>query len=184
MRNGDARMPCPKKRKSPADRHAVAEANRRALVEANYRWAQDLAHRIARRMQIRDVDNAVGEALVALIGAVQAWDGERSFRAFAAVCIRRRMIDCRRRERREVRAESIDDDERGECLAAQLASHPSIAECEVRRRIAGNDRQAAAIIVMRFCLGWTGHEIGEALRIPPSRVRQITREALMVMGKG
>jgi len=82
-----------------ADRSNVRRRNR--LVEHYQPWIRQLAMLLARRLHLEDEENAVGEALAALVAhVIPDYDGMTSFHNWATVCTRRKLLSIWRAERR------------------------------------------------------------------------------------
>jgi RNA polymerase sigma factor (sigma-70 family) len=89
------------------DRANVEIRNR--LVEHYTPVIQELAQHWMEHYRLRDVDTAMGDALLALlVEIVPKFDGQRDFRAWANLCVRRKMAQRKRLEARH-RANFADD---------------------------------------------------------------------------
>ena len=72
---------------------------RNRLVEHYTPLAQHFARRYIRRYQLREVETAIGDALLLLmLRIVPKYDGESDFRRWALVCIRQKMLQRRKKE--------------------------------------------------------------------------------------
>jgi RNA polymerase sigma factor (sigma-70 family) len=73
--------------------HADVQLRNR-LVEHYAPSVYEMAARIARKMKLRDADNAVGDVLSALVTTIiPGYDGYSGFDRWARVCARRKMVD-------------------------------------------------------------------------------------------
>ena len=64
-----------------------------------YTWAIATATRLARRMRLPDRDDAVGQALLVFHQRIlPAYDGRRSFETYAAVALRRNLLESLRNQ--------------------------------------------------------------------------------------
>jgi RNA polymerase sigma factor (sigma-70 family) len=79
------------------DRNNVEIRNR--LVEHYTPLVQQFARRYIRRYQLREVETAVGDALLLLMmRLVPKYDGKSDFRRWALVCVRQKMLQRRKKE--------------------------------------------------------------------------------------
>ena len=79
------------------DRRQLALRNR--LVEHYLPFVRTTAAAIAKTMRLHDTENAVGEALAALVeDIVPHFDGTVGFRAWAGLCVKRKLVDLQREE--------------------------------------------------------------------------------------
>jgi RNA polymerase sigma factor (sigma-70 family) len=72
---------------------------RNRLVEHYTPLVQQLAQRYIRRYRLREVESAIGDALMLLmLRLVPNYDGQSDFRRWARICIHEKMLDRRRQE--------------------------------------------------------------------------------------
>ncbi len=77
-----------------------------------YTWAIATATRLARGMHLRDRDDAVGQALLVFHQRIlPAYDGRRPFKPYAAVALRRNLLESLRKQLacKLLAVESLDD---------------------------------------------------------------------------
>ena len=140
-----------------------------------------MATSIARRMQLRDEENAIGEVLVALVDSmVPSYDGLSDFNGWAHACTVRKLIDQRRLERRSKRY-FVDPPPR----PARLDRLPSRAESggdlKFVELAAELSDQQALLLWLRYYRGLSVEAVAELLNVSPSSVKAWTRVALRAL---
>jgi RNA polymerase sigma factor (sigma-70 family) len=155
---------------------------RNRLVEHYAPWIREHAASIARKMRLRDEDNAVGEALAALVEyIVPEYDGHSGFDRWVRVCVKRRLIDQRRLERAtEFTVASDLSGHDGRSALERLPGRPDGNLDFPELTVDLTDRQAA-VLWMRCCRGMSIQEIAEILHMSETAVASITfvaRESL------
>ncbi|MGO9114331.1 MAG: RNA polymerase sigma factor [Thermoguttaceae bacterium] len=155
---------------------------RNRLVEHYTPLIRNLAVRIARRMRLRDQENAVGEVLIALVTTiVPDYDGYSDFDCWARVCVRRRMIDQLREEQmtmsifpeepcgpgRPFVAESVPDRER-----------PGY-ELEFLELTADLTDEQAIVLWLRHYRGMPVKAVAALLKVSPCSVKTWTHTAML-----
>jgi len=159
---------------------------RNRLVEHYMPWIQELATSIARKMHLRDEDNAVGEVLAALVvSIVPGYDGTSGFERWARVCVRRELLWQKREERvaRSIFAELPPGP--GGRSVLELVAERAQADDDVDflGPTAGLTGRQATVLWLRFCRGMTIPAVAESLNMSDSGVRVMTYDALISIKK-
>lgn len=187
-------------------RRTSSRARVNELVVKHYEWAAKIANATARRLPTIDRDDAIGEAMLALIGSARRWRPKKGapFKSFAQRRIVGAVLDLQRKNDpagRDLR----DKIEAGEKIEQAVPYHVwgDPAELERQRRIsvAVRPRQEASAevalllarivrllsprqqaVAIRHALNdETLAEIGADLGVTESRVCQIWKEAQRVL---
>jgi RNA polymerase sigma factor (TIGR02999 family) len=108
----------------------------------------------------------VHEAYLRLVGAPQHWDGRGHFFAAAAEAMRRILVENARRKQRQRHGGGRKRVELAEHDAAVSAPPEDLlAVDEALTRLAAEDPMAAEVVKLRFYVGLSVEEAGEALGI-------------------
>ena len=166
-----------------ADRGDVRLRNR--LVEHYRPWIRHMAVSIAQRMGLCDKDNAVGEALAALVSTiVPAYDGKHDFDRWARICIRSTLIDQWRKERRTVFMAHVPP---GASTVASFEIVPDRDQpgCDVKflELAAELTDQQAAVLWLRHYRGMSIKRIAALLKLSPSSVAGVSHAAIEELRK-
>ena len=166
-----------------ADRGDIRLRNR--LVEHYRPWIRHMAASIAHRMGLCDKDNAVGEAMAALVSSiVPAYDGKHDFDRWARICIRSTLIDQWRKERRTVFMSHVPP---GSSTVASFEIVPDRDQpgCDVKflELAAELTDQQAAVLWLRHYRGMSITEIAAMLKLSPSRVAGVSHAAVTALRK-
>ena len=153
---------------------------RNRLVEHYLPAVRHLAATMAKRMQLRDRENAVGEVLVALVvSIVPGYDGKGCFDGWAFTCIRSKLIDQLRKEHKHRLGRGM--------VRHGLEMLPSRDDCrgdmkfvEVTAQL--SDRQAA-VLWMRYYRRMTTRAVAEMLKTSPSHVHYWTESGVAALKK-
>ncbi len=165
-----------------ADRGNLQLRNR--LVEHYLPSVGERAAALAKKMRLRDQENAVGEVLAALVASiVPRYDGKRGFHRWAYACTKRKLLDLRRAERKVLGI--FADLPPGAGLRAALDSAPDRGdgggEREFGRLTAElTDRQAAVLWLRGYC-GLSVEAAAPLLKLSPRSVEAWTRSALAAL---
>ena len=157
-----------------ADRGNLRLRNR--LVEHYLPWVGDLAASLAKKMRLRDRENAVGEALAALVESiVPDYDGKSGFHRWAYACTKRKLLDLRRAERRVYRHLRQPAPGAAGQRARQGADRGhSGGRADVGQITADlNDRQAAVLWLRGYC-GLSVEAVAPVLKLSPRSVEAWT----------
>jgi len=160
---------------------------RNRLVEHYVPWVFDVAASLARKMRFRDPENAVGEALAALVASiVPGYDGRSGFEPWANACIKRKLIDLRRTERSAARfsADPPAEVDKLELLESLPDREPyDGGERGFGRLTAGlSDRQAVVLWLRNYC-GLPVETVSRLLGLSPSGVHARARSAMAALRK-
>jgi RNA polymerase sigma factor (sigma-70 family) len=144
------------------DRESIELRNR--LVEHYTPLVQQIARRYIRVLRLREGDTAVGDALLMLmLKLVPEYDGKSDFRRWAISCIREKMHDRRRLERRHFARfqQNIADESDWHELEAQLV-RPAEPGSDVRfaELAASLPARDAAVLWLRFYRHLSHRQIG------------------------
>jgi RNA polymerase sigma factor (sigma-70 family) len=161
-----------------ADRGDIRLRNR--LVEHYLPSVGAMAKSIARKLLIRDQENAVGEALASLVTRiVPRYDGKRNFDHWALLCVRRTLVDLRRRQR--AHDEMFVDTPSGAGGDSPLDLAPGRDwrgfESRFLELTADLDHREATVLWMRYCREMRVVEIAEILKATPKCVDNWLRSA-------
>jgi len=159
---------------------------RNRLVEHYLPWVRDMALAFARRMALRDKENAVGEVLAALVSSiVPGYDGKSGFIRWARVCTKRKLISLQRVEKKA--GTNFSD----------LSPAPSgtsvldLAPCQEQHSYDVNfleltaklsDRQAM-VLWLRLYRGLTIEATAALLKVSPGSVKSWTHTAVLELQK-
>jgi RNA polymerase sigma factor (sigma-70 family) len=155
---------------------------RNRLVEHYAPWVFQLAASLARKMRFRDPENAVGDALAALVASiVPGYDGRSGFEPWARACIQRKLLNARRAERRAARLSA--DPPYGVDKQALLDNLPHREPYDGDERGFGrltaglSDRQAVVLWLRNYC-GLPVKTVSRLLGLSPSGVHARARSAM------
>ncbi len=162
-----------------ADRGDLRLRNR--LVEHYVPLVRRVATPIAKRMRLRDRENAVGEVLAALVAfMVPAYDGHSGFEGWAYTCIVRKLINQQRRERRaRIRPAGRPRRSTKLDLLTEREEHGcDLKFVELTAELC--DRQSL-VLWLRYYRGMLVKEVAALLKISPASVKCATRAALAAL---
>jgi RNA polymerase sigma factor (sigma-70 family) len=167
-----------------ADRSDPQLRNR--LVEHYRPWIRHMAATFARRMRLDDEENAVGEALAALVGSViPNYDGTTTFHRWARICTRRKLLDIWREQRRAdaVFANLLPQD--GATSLLELLPDREQRGCDLKfLEIAAElSDQQAMVLWLRYYRGMSVKAVAAMLKVSPSSVTSWTLAAVKELKK-
>ncbi len=111
--------------------------------QARYTWAIATANRLARRMHLRDRDDAVGQALLVFHQRIlPAYDGRRSFEAYATVALRRNLLETLRNQLAS-RLRAVEDLDR-------LPARPERTTVDFHRLVKWLPEREAEVFLRRY----------------------------------
>ena len=151
-------------------------------------------------LQGGDFDDLYQEGMLGLLSAVRSYDPNRndSFQAYAALCIKRRVIDAVRRDRTRQAHVELEEAPVESLLGLYPAGHTADPEAsilasetakEIKRTLSGMLSPFEVSVLDRYLEGYTASEIAEQLRRTRKsvdnairRVRQKLAEYLSASG--
>ncbi len=162
-------------------------ALRDRLVEHYTPLVQEIAGRYIQRYRLRDGAAAIGDALLMLVvKLVPRYDGSRDFRRWAAICIREKMRERRRLEKRsfkQFREEPGSEDEWPEIEALMVRPKEPGSDARFAELVAAVHARDAAMLWLRFYRHLTPRQIAYALNLGPIAVAKQIARALGVLRK-
>ena len=161
-----------------ADRSDLQLRNR--LIEHYLPPVRQFAVALAKTLRLRDKENAVGEALAALVGSiVPDYDGSGSFEGWARVCLRRLLISLKRTERK------------AGMVGGGRSGNPGLDLLPLRSQRGGDlnfleftanlSDQQAIVLWMRCYRGMTLKAVAGLLKISPSSANFWTKTAVAAL---
>ena len=166
-----------------ADRGNLELRNR--LIEHYLPWVGELAASLARKMRLRDGENAVGEVLAALVDTiVPGYDGKRGFHRWAYAWTKGKLLHLRRAERRHdsLFADLPSAAKRTVLDNAPDGGHPATDLTFAKITAELNDRQAVVLWLRGYC-GLSVKAVSRLLKLSPSSVKARTRSAVAALKK-
>jgi RNA polymerase sigma factor (sigma-70 family) len=153
------------------------------LVEHYAPWVRDLAAAIAHRMALRDEDNAVGEALAALVDSILPdFDGHGDFRGWARICIQRKLIDQQRAEQNAA-AMFVDLPSGPDELDLLPSREQPRCDIEFLALTAELSDKLATILWLRHYRGLSVAAVAALLKTSPGSVKARTHDAVVALRK-
>ena len=145
------------------------------LVEHYFPWFRTMATGAARKMNLPDVENAVGEACLTLTTRIiPAYNGKSPFENFAAVCVKNlyRSIHRHKREPETISLDGING------LKFFSGINNVEVEADIQQLTAFLPHSQAIIIWLRFSRGMTIGQTADFLNIPTGTVKSRTSTAM------
>jgi RNA polymerase sigma-70 factor, ECF subfamily len=160
-----------------------SESARDRLVEYYTPWFQKEAAGGARRMGMLDIDNAVGEALFALVAKIMPsyrprGDGTPRFKSWAQSCLRRKLIDLRRRERKDA-PKLLRGMHSFVMEPEDLPFEKEPDETHFAELVAPLNDREAVVLWLRYFRGLAPRAIAAVLNVPVGTVKSRTHYALI-----
>lgn len=162
-------------------------ALRDRLAEHYTPFVQLIARRYVRRYRLREVTAAIGDALLLLVlRLIPDYDGRGDFRRYAFVCIRQKMRQRRRLERRNFRlfkSNQGSEEEWPEIEARLVRPEEPGGDVRFAELVAALTARDAAILWLRFCRHLTPQQIGFALGMTTLTVAKQIGRSIAVLRK-
>ncbi len=162
-------------------------ALRDRLVEHYTPLVQQIAQRYIQRYRLREGAAAIGDALLLLlVKLVPKYDGSRDFRRWAMICIREKMRDRRRMEKRDLhqfREDPGSEDEWPEIEALMVRPKEPGSDARFAELVAAVSARDAAILWLRFYRHLSPRKIAYALDLGQAAVTKHIARAIGVLRK-
>jgi len=159
---------------------------RNRLVEHYRPWIRQMAASLAHRIHLEDEENAVGEALVALVAhIIPDYDGTTSFHRWATVCTKRKLLDIWRLERRgeAVFVRPLHGAKRIPLSKLLPDREQRGGDLKFLELVADLSDEEAMVLWLRYYRGMTIKAISALLRISPDTVTRWTLAAVKELKK-